>query len=78
MLTKVLFLELQDTKIRVNSVIPAPTLTDFLATVFSEAEIDGMRQKQILGEVSEFVDQVNSVIEDEKINGEFVLSKRLK
>lgn len=78
MLTKVLFQELQGTNIRVNSILPAPTITNFLSTVFSQEELDGMKEKGILGELSEFVAQVNKAIEDEDLNGEFILSERLK
>jgi 3-oxoacyl-[acyl-carrier protein] reductase len=78
MLTRVMFYELKDTGIRVNAVIPAPTLTNFLTTVFSKEEIEDMRQKETLGEISELVRQVNDVIADDNVNGELVLSKRLK
>lgn len=78
MLTKVLFRELEGTSIRVNSVLPAPTPTDFVNEVFSPEEIAGMKQKGILGEPSEFVTLVNEVIADDSINGEFVLDKRLR
>lgn len=78
MLTKVLFQELKGTGIRVNSILPAPTVTNFLSTVFTPEEINAMKEKGVLGEKHEFVAQVNKVIGNENLNGEFIISERLK
>lgn len=78
MLTKVLFRELEGSGIRVNSVLPAPTTTDFVNEVFTDDEIEAMREKGILGVEGEFPNLVNEVIENDSLNGEFVLDKRLR
>lgn len=75
--TQALALELKETKIRVNGIIPTPTKTDLFDEVFTKKEEDLLKNKGKLGKPEEVADLVVELIEDKKANGKILTDERV-
>jgi 3-oxoacyl-[acyl-carrier protein] reductase len=69
--------ELEETKIRVNAIIPTPTKTDLFDEVFTKEDEDFLKNKGKLGQPSEVADMVTKLIHNKKANGKILIDKRV-
>jgi len=69
--------ELENTKVRVNAIIPTPTKTDLFDKVFTKEEEDILRNTGKLGKPDEVADLVMELIEDKTAKGKILIDKRV-
>jgi len=69
--------ELEETKIRVNAIIPTPTKTDLFDEVFTKKDEDFLKNKGKLGQPFEVAEMVTKLIYNKKANGKILIDKRV-
>jgi NAD(P)-dependent dehydrogenase (short-subunit alcohol dehydrogenase family) len=69
--------ELEESKIRVNAIIPTVTDTDRFQEAFTPEEQEEVRKKGKLGKPEDVADLVVGILQDEARNGEIVIDKRV-
>ncbi len=69
--------ELEQYKIRVNTIIPVPTKTDLFDAVFTTEDEAWLKERGKLGAPEDVADLVLQIIDDSSVNGQLVFDKRV-
>ena len=75
--TQALAKELEDTKIRVNAVIPTVTKTDMFDQAFSKEDEEMFKNKGKLGKIEDVVNAVMKLINDHSVTGKIQIDERI-